>query len=139
MRSSAHRLILSQSRIRRAFSLVEIMVVVVIIGLLAGTVAISVGGYVDRARTNRARSDISTLVTAVESFYATESRYPSNEEGLSVLPIESQTDPWGNPYQYNTPGRDGPYEIVSYGADAAPGGDGQNTDIISSELGEGSA
>jgi len=128
---------LNQSALRRAFSLIEVMVVVVIIGVLAGAVVIKVGDYVDRAKTNRARSDIATIATAVESFYASESRYPTNEEGLSVLPLQSMSDPWGRPYQYNQPGRDGPYEVVSYGADGRSGGDGVNRDLINSEL-EGS-
>ena len=123
-----------KSALRRAFSLIEVMVVVVIIGVLAGAVVIKVGDYVDRAKTNRARSDIATIATAVESFYASESRYPTNEEGLSVLPLQSMSDRWGRPYQYNQPGRDGPYEVVSYGADGRSGGDGVNRDLINSEL-----
>jgi len=120
----------------RAFSLIEVMVVVVIIGVLAGAVVVKVGDYVDRAKINRARSDVATIMTAVEAFYASESRYPSNEEGLGVLPLQSQTDPWKRVYQYNMPGREAAYEIVSYGADGRPGGDGINADILSSELEE---
>lgn len=119
---------------QRAFSLIEVMVVVVIIGVLAGAVVVKVGDYVDRAKTNRARSDIATIKTAVESYYASESRYPTNDEGLGVLPLQSMSDPWGRPYQYNQPGRDAEYEIVCYGADGRAGGEGINSDLISSEL-----
>lgn len=131
--SSNHVVI--RSGARRAFSLVEVMVVVVIIGLLAGAVVLKVADNVDQARVSRAKSDISTIVTAVENFYLTNSRFPTNDEGLSVLPIQSFTDPWKNPYQYNIPGRSNqPYEVVSYGADGLTGGDGINADITSTSL-----
>lgn len=127
--------VLIRSGARSAFSLVEVMVVVVIIGLLAGAVVLKVGGNVDQARVSRAKSDISTIVTAVENFYLTNSRYPTNDEGLGVLSIQNQTDPWKNPYQYNTPGRaNQPYEVVSYGADGLTGGDGINADISSTSV-----
>lgn len=119
---------------RGAFSLIEVMVVVVIIGLLAGAVALKVSDHVDKARVARAKSDISTIMTAVESFYLDNSRYPSNDEGLGVLAIQTTLDPWKRPYQFNAPGREGPYEIICYGADGLSGGDGINRDIVSSEL-----
>jgi general secretion pathway protein G len=121
-------------RRRRGFSLVEIMVVVVIIGLLAGAVAIKVGDYVDKAKTNRAKSDIATIVNALETVYADKGRYPSNEEGLASLPLKNFTDPWERPYQYNQPGRSGPFEVISYGADGVEGGEGPNADIASWHL-----
>ena len=67
----------------------------------------------------------------METFYAEKGRYPSNEEGLSVLPLKSSKDPWERHYQYNQPGRRGPYEVVSYGADGLEGGDGPDTDVAS--------
>ncbi|MDH3585265.1 MAG: type II secretion system protein GspG [Phycisphaerae bacterium] len=119
----------------RGFSLVEIMVVIIIIGLLAGAVALKVSGYVDRARLDRARSDIATIVTAVETYYADQGQYPSNDQGLSVLPLKSITDPWGRPYIYNQPGRTEPFEVICFGADGREGGDGPDTDVLSWQLG----
>ena len=118
----------------KGFSFIEIMVVVVIIGLLAGTVAIKVGHYIDKAKGNRARSDIATIVNAVESYYADNGRYPTNDEGLSVLPIKNTKDPWARVYQYNQPGRSEPYEVICYGADGREGGDNADTDITSADL-----
>ncbi len=119
---------------RRAFSLVEIMVVVVIIGLLATAVALRVRHYVDSAKTNRARADIATIVSALESYYAEHSAYPSNDEGLAVLPLTTLKDPWGRPYQYNQPASEHAYEVVSYGADGREGGDGIDADLHSWDL-----
>ncbi len=121
---------------RGGFSFIEIMVVVVIIGLLAGAVALKVSDYVDEARINRAKSDIATIVGAVEHYRNKHSRYPGNDEGLSKLPIKTRIDPWGNPYEYNSPGQEAPFEVISYGADGRQGGDGINADILSTDLGE---
>ncbi len=116
------------------FSFIEIMVVVVIIGLLAGAVAIKVSDYVDKARLNRAKSDIATIVNAIESYYADQGSYPSNEDGLEVLPVKKTNDPWGRPYQYNQPGRSEPYEVICYGADGREGGQGADADVTSETL-----
>ena len=134
---------------RRAFSLVEIMVVLVIIGLLAGVVTINVRGYMIRANQNAAKAEISTIVEAINLFYVVHSRYPTNEEGLEVLVRDTERsdrvldrnnlplDPWGNPYQYNRPGRDGAgFEVFSLGADGREGGEGADRDIGSWELGD---
>jgi|ERR1051326_2255793 general secretion pathway protein G len=123
-----------RARSCEGFSLVEIMVVVVIIGLLATAVALKVRHYVDRAKVNRARADIATIVTALETYYAEHSGYPSNDEGLSVLPLTTLKDPWGRLYQYNQPAADHAYEVVSYGADGREGGDGIDADIHSWDL-----
>lgn len=122
---------------RPGFSFIEIMVVVVIIGLLAGAVAMKVTGYMDTAKVNRAKSDIAVIVNAVEARYLETSRYPANEEGLEQLPLKNRTDPWGNPYQYNSPGRnDEPFEVFTLGADRREGGEGINRDIYSWQLGD---
>jgi len=122
-------------RRQRGFSFIEIMVVVVIIGLLAGAVALKVVGYVDAAKVNRAKSDIATIVSAVEAYYLSHSAYPSNEDGLANLPLKNRVDPWGRSYEYNCPGRDEPFEVYSFGADGREGGDGINADLYSWQLG----
>ena len=133
---------------RRAFSLMEIMVVLVLIGLLASLVTINVRGYLVRGRQSAARAEIAALRDAIESFQMIHSRYPTNEEGLEILlqsrdhqePLLAGTkvprDPWGNAYQYNQPGENAPYEVISFGADGRPGGDGVDEDIVSWNLSE---
>lgn len=119
------------------FSFIEVMVVVVIIGLLAGAVAIKVTGYMDDARTNRAMSDIATIVKQIDAYKIKHDRYPSVQEGLSVLELKNGLDPWGNEYLYNTPGPDDePYEVYTLGADAREGGEESNADIYSWQLGQ---
>lgn len=125
----------------RGFSLVEIMVVLVIIGLLAALVTINVRGYLVTAKANATKADLATLSTSLESFFLAHDRYPSNEEGLAVLTRTTQRlpeplltrlprDPWGRPYVYNQPGRDGqPYEVLSLGADGREGGEGGDADL----------
>src|SRR5690348_14710426 len=114
---------------RRGFSLVEIMIVVVIIGLMAGLITYATTGYLARAKVSRAKADLKTLAGAVDSFYGQNSRFPTNQEGLKVLVGQYvttlQNDPWGRPYLYVQPGRNGaPFEIVTYGADGREGGTG---------------
>ena len=132
---------------RRAFSLVELMIVIVIIGLLAGMVTVNVRSYISRARQSTARAEIATIVQALSTFYATYGRYPTNEEGLDVLlratdklpePLleGKPKDPWGNPYQYNSPGASGPFEVLCWGADGREGGDGADGDLSSANLKE---
>lgn len=134
-------------RDRRAFSLVELMIVIVIIGLLAGMVTINVRSYMMKARASTAKAEIATIVQALNTFYTTYGRYPTNEEGLDVLlrPTEklpepllegNPKDPWGNPYQYNSPGQAGPFEVVSWGADGREGGEGADADVSSANLKE---
>ena len=125
------------------------MVVLVIIGLLAGAVSIGVRNYLAKAKENTARMEIATICDALETFSAVYDRYPTNEEGLTILteptdklvdPLLTQSplDPWGRPYQYNQPGRNGPYEVVCLGADGREGGEGLDKDIGSWDLKEGS-
>ncbi len=132
---------------RRAFSLVELMIVLVIIGLLATMITVNVRAYLLKARQATARQEIATLVKALSTFYAEYGRYPSNEEGLDVLTRPSDklpealiegrpADPWGRPYQYNSPGSSGPFEVISYGADGREGGEGLDADIRSDRLKE---
>ena len=132
---------------RRGFSLLEMMFVFVLIGLLAGLVTVNARYYLVRGKQNAARTEIARIATALETFYSATGRYPDNDEGLAVLaarsdqvpePLLNQAprDPWGREYQYNRPGRDGPYEVVCFGADGRDGGDGADQDIGSWDLKE---
>jgi general secretion pathway protein G len=128
-----------------AFSLVELIVVMVIIGLLASLVAIRTRSYLISSKQNAARAEIATIVKALETFYADQSRYPTNEEGIAILaePTASfpagfldkvPNDPWKNPYEYVSPGSNGPYEVLCLGGDGREGGEGADLDISSDDL-----
>ena len=124
-------------RREEGFSLVELMVVIVIIGLLATIVIINVMPAADRAAATKARADIATLEQGIEMYRLDRLSYPTGQEGLQVL-VEGRyirrlpNDPWGNPYRYVTPGDDGrPFSIRSFGADGREGGSGENADIAS--------
>lgn len=141
-RSATARL---RSVARAGFSLVELMVVIVIIGLLSGVVTFSVRSYLIRSKQNVAKLEISKMVQALETFYATYDRYPTSEEGLAVLAEPSEEfpnglltflpkDPWGNSYEYVSPGRTNSFDIVSYGADHREGGTAADTDLRSDEI-----
>jgi general secretion pathway protein G len=141
---------LGRSR-KSAFTLLEILIVVVIIGILAGIVLPRFIGQTDIARANAARAEIRSLMTALGTFRVYYSRYPSNSEGLLALierPADADTwpeggfldqmvapaDPWGNPYVYSNPGAHGPFDVVSYGADGRQGGEGPDADVVSWDL-----
>jgi general secretion pathway protein G len=123
---------------RQGFSFIEIMIVVVIIGILAGAVTLSARHYLDKAKVNRARSDIATYSSALSAFYAENGNYPTSDQGLTALEPKFidklRLDPWGHAYAYNQPGRTGPYEIICYGADGKEGGDGADADISSEDV-----
>jgi general secretion pathway protein G len=128
-----------------AFSLIEIMVVVIILGILAATIIPQFIGQKHEAQVGTAQASIAELESALERFYIHMDRYPTTEEGLRVLveaPAGSEkkwrgpyikllrADPWGNPYQYRSPGtRNATYDLWSRGADGADGGEGNNADI----------
>ncbi len=139
----------SSNRRQRGFTLIEIMVVVVIIGILIGLVAPQILGRVDEARVTAAGSDINTLEQALEMYRLDNGRYPTTDQGLEALirkPAgnpeprnwnregylkkgQLPVDPWGNPYQYLS-GDDGyRYELYSLGADGREGGEGYDADI----------
>jgi len=129
------------------FTLVEIMVVVVIIGLLATVVVLNVLPSQDRARIEKARADIGRIEQAIEMFRLDMGRYPTTDEGLEVLvtaPGDPRLaarypdggyinrlpeDPWGGAYEYLFPGEHGRYDIWTLGADGRPGGEDANADI----------
>lgn len=125
-------------RAAAAFSLVEVMIVVVIIGLMATIVTYATTGYLEKAKKQKAKADLATLAGAVDSYYLHNGRFPTNQEGLKVLAPEFikalPNDPWGHPYQYVSPGKTGPYDIVSYGGDGREGGTGSDADISSSDF-----
>lgn len=130
------------------FTLIELMVVIVILGLLATIVLINVLPSQDKAMVTKARADIATLDQAMEMYRLDNFTYPSGSDGLNALaapPAGAEAgryrpggyiknlpkDPWGRPYQLAVPGKKGPFDIYSLGADGAPGGEGLNADIYS--------
>ncbi|MEE8483968.1 MAG: type II secretion system major pseudopilin GspG [Nitrospinota bacterium] len=121
---------------RRGFTLIEILVVMVIIGLLAGLVGPKFFKHIDSARQKDALVQIAMFEEALDLYRLDNHKYPTTEQGLASLKdyLRKQlpNDPWGHTYQYKNPGDEGrEYEIVSYGADGSPGGDGIDTDIVS--------
>ena len=138
--------------VQRGFTLIEIMVVVVIMGILAALVVPKLMGRTDDARIVAARQDIATVMQALKLYRLDNQRYPTTEQGLQALMTKPGAgpasdgwkaggyidklpkDPWGNPYQYLSPGIKGEVDVFSYGADGQPGGAGNDADIGSWEL-----
>ena len=131
---------------QRGFTLLEVMVVV-ILGILAVLVVPKIISRPDDARVVAAKQDIASLMQALKLYRLDNQRYPSTEQGLQALVVRPTTapiplnwkaggyldrlpkDPWGNPYQYLNPGLHGEIDIVSFGADGQPGGEGNDADI----------
>ncbi|MFB2553941.1 type II secretion system major pseudopilin GspG [Ensifer soli] len=127
------------------FTLVELLVVLVILGLVMGLVGPRVLNYLTSSRTRAAALQISSFKSSLDLFFLDTGRYPSASEGLNALvakptsadgwngPYLQQSavpaDPWGNPYQYAVPGEKTPYRILSLGGDGVAGGTGSNADI----------
>lgn len=127
------------------FSLVELIVVMVIIGLLASLVAVRTRSYLIASKQNAAKAEIATIVKALETFYADQSRYPTNEEGIAILTLPTAAfpdgfltkvplDPWKHSYEYVSPGNNGPYEVICLGGDGREGGEGADIDFSSEDL-----
>ncbi|KPK59503.1 MAG: type II secretion system protein GspG [Gammaproteobacteria bacterium SG8_31] len=128
------------------FTLIEIMVVVVILGILAALVAPNVISRIDDAQINRAKQDVRAVESALHLYRLDNFKYPTTDQGLEALvsqPADPSIrnwrqggyldklpkDPWGSPYQYLYPGQNGEFDVYTLGADQQPGGEGINSDI----------
>lgn len=133
------------------FTLIEIMVVIVILGVLAALVVPNVLGRTGEARMKAAVVDLRAIETALDMYRMDNFVYPSSDQGLQALVAKpsgfpepknwnepylkkSPKDPWGNEYQYISPGANGPYDLFSLGADAKPGGEGEAADVFVAEM-----
>lgn len=138
----------------RGFTLIELMVVIVILGILAGLIVPRIMGRPDEARQLKAKIQIESIETALKLYKLDNGSYPGTEQGLQALVEQPATgniptkwreggylekgklpkDPWGNDFVYLSPGVHGEHDIISYGADGVPGGEGKNMDINSWEI-----
>ena len=132
-------------RIQAGFTLIELMVVLVIIGVLAALIVPNVLDRADDARATAAKTDVNNLVQALKLYRLDNQRYPTAEQGLQALIVKPTTapvpgnwkpyleklpnDPWGRPYQYLNPGIKGEIDVMSFGADGQSGGEGKDADI----------
>jgi general secretion pathway protein G len=131
------------------FTLLELLIVMIIIGLLAALIGPKMVGRVGESRQTVAKQQIEGFSSALEMYRLDTTRYPTQEQGLQALVTQPQgisnwkgpyltrkfipKDPWGNNYVYIYPGEHGDYDIISYGADGNPGGEGEDKDITSWE------
>lgn len=138
---------LNMPKRNQGFTLIEIMVVMVILGLLVAIVAPNIMGRSDQAKVTVAETQLSNIANALDLYRLDNSHYPSTQQGLEALvskPTGSPEpknwnpdgylksvpeDPWGAEYQYVSPGTEGPYDLYSYGSDGQPGGEGDAADI----------
>ena len=134
------------------FTLIEVMIVVVILGILAAVIAPKILDRPDQAKMVAAKSDIAVIMQQLKLYRLDNASYPSTDQGLTALTVKPTTiplptnwksggylerlpnDPWGRPYQYLNPGLKGEIDVFSLGADGQPGGEGSNGDIGSWNL-----
>ncbi len=136
------------------FTLIELMVVIVILGILAGLIIPRIMGRPEEAKQLKAKMQIEALETALKLYKLDNGAYPDTEQGLQALIEKPETgnipkkwkdggyldkgklpkDPWGNEFVYLSPGINGEYDLISYGADGVQGGDGKNLDINSWDI-----
>ncbi len=128
------------------FTLIELLIVMIILGLLAALVGPRMFGKVGKSRQKAAKTQISLFETALDTYRLDVGRYPSREQGLQALRTkpdgldkwdgpylakEVPIDPWGSHYEYRCPGEHGDFDLISLGADGAPGGEEEDKDIVS--------
>ena len=144
-------MIFKNNNSEKGFTLIEIMVVIIILGILASFVALNLTGQTEEARRTQARVQMETFKTALKLYKLDNGSYPSTEQGLQALVTPPEVgklprkwreggyidkipkDPWGNEYVYLSPGIYGEFDIMSYGDDNEPGGEGKDADVNSWE------
>lgn len=149
-----YHMISRKFRDNRGFTLIELMVVIIILGVLAIYIGPKIMGRPEEAKQVKARVDISALETALKLYKLDSGVYPSTDQGLQALVEKPETgnvprkwreggyleknrvpkDPWGNEFVYLSPGAHGDFDIISYGSDGVPGGEAHNKDINSWEI-----
>ncbi|MBE9573387.1 MAG: type II secretion system major pseudopilin GspG [Proteobacteria bacterium] len=128
---------------RKGFTLIEMLIVIIILGLLASLVGPKLFTKVDKARIQTAKAQIELLSAAIDTYRLDMGKFPKSLDEIRrsedsrwegpYLPKDVPLDPWSNPYVYKHPGKHGPYDIISYGQDGKPGGEGNDRDIVSWE------
>jgi len=132
-------------RREKGFTLIELLIVMVILGLLAALVGPRMFGKVGKSRQKAAKAQIALLETTLDTYRLDVGKYPTTDQGLEALRVkpddadrwdgpylakEVPLDPWGHPYQYQSPGEHGDFDLKSLGADGSEGGEGEDEDVV---------